>query len=127
MRLRDDLPPKQRARFSPVVPEADVVLREDQIPDDLREFFEPVEPALLSTWKIATKGFKGAHFAVMPEALAEVCVLAGSRPGDIVFDPFCGAGTTGVVALKHGRDFIGAEGNLEYVKMAKKRIRESIR
>jgi DNA modification methylase len=73
-------------------------------------------------WTIATKPFKGAHFAVMPEALVTPCVLAGSRGGDTVLDPFAGSGTVGVVALREGRKFIGAELNPEYAAMAVERI-----
>jgi DNA modification methylase len=75
-----------------------------------------------SVWSITTKPFKGAHFAVMPEALAEPCVLAGSAPGDLVLDPFTGSGTVAVVALRHGRRFIGTELNPEYVQIATDRI-----
>jgi DNA modification methylase len=75
-----------------------------------------------SVWSITTKPFKGAHFAVMPEALAEPCVLAGSAPGDLVLDPFTGSGTVAVVALRHGRRFIGTELNPEYVQIAQDRI-----
>jgi DNA modification methylase len=73
-------------------------------------------------WTINTKPFKGAHFAVMPEALVEPCVLAGSGPGDTVLDPFAGSGTVGVVAKRHGREFLGVELNPEYAEMAKTRI-----
>ena len=73
-------------------------------------------------WTIATKPFKGAHFAVMPEALVEPCILAGSKTGDLVLDPFAGSGTVGVVALREGRKFIGAELNPEYAAMAVERI-----
>ena len=73
-------------------------------------------------WNIPTKPFKGAHFAVMPEALVEPCILAGSREGDLVLDPFAGSGTVGVVALREGRKFIGAELNPEYAAMAVERI-----
>ena len=73
-------------------------------------------------WTINTKPFKGAHFAVMPEALVTPCVLAGSRGGDTVLDPFAGSGTVGVVALREGRKFIGAELNPEYAAMAVERI-----
>ena len=73
-------------------------------------------------WTINTKPFKGAHFAVMPEALVEPCVLAGSGPGDTVLDPFAGSGTVGVVAKRHGRKFIGVELNPEYAEIAKTRI-----
>ena len=73
-------------------------------------------------WTIPTKPFKGAHFAVMPEALVEPCVLAGSAEGDLVLDPFTGSGTVGVVALRHQRNFIGVELNPLYAGMAEKRI-----
>ena len=75
-----------------------------------------------SVWTIATKPFKGAHFAVMPQALAEPCVLAGSRPSGLVLDPFTGSGTVGVVALRHGRRFVGVELNPEYAEIARDRI-----
>jgi DNA modification methylase len=71
---------------------------------------------------ISTQPSGVPHFAVMPERLAEACILAGSRPGDVVADPFTGAGTVGVVALRHGRGFWGAELNPAYVKMASERI-----
>ena len=79
-------------------------------------------------WVINTKPFKGAHFAVMPEALVEPCILAGSREGEaeIVLDPFAGSGTVGVVALKHKRKFIGIELNPEYAEIAKNRIEGQI-
>ena len=75
-------------------------------------------------WTIPTQPFKGAHFAVMPEALVTPCVLAGSREGDTVLDPFAGSGTVGVVALRHQRDFIGIELNPEYAEMAQRRIED---
>ena len=58
----------------------------------------------------------------MPQALVEPCILAGSRPSDLVLDPFAGSGTVGVVALRHGRRFLGIELSQEYVRMAKERI-----
>ena len=75
-----------------------------------------------SVWSIPTKPFRGAHFAVMPEALVEPCVLASSRPDDLVLDPFTGSGTVGVVALQHGRNFIGTELNADYAEIARNRI-----
>lgn len=75
-----------------------------------------------SVWTIPTKPFKGAHFAVMPEALVEPCILAGSQPGDTILDPFTGSGTVACVALRHGRNFIGTELNPEYVNIAQQRI-----
>jgi len=74
-------------------------------------------------WTIPTEGFTGAHFAVMPTELVKPCVLAGSREGDTVLDPFAGSGTVGVVALRHQRDFIGVELNPEYAEMARARIK----
>jgi DNA modification methylase len=79
-----------------------------------------------SVWSITTKPFKGAHFAVMPEALAEPCILAGSAPGDLVLDPFTGSGTTAVVALRHGRKFVGVELNDDYTQIAKDRITKEL-
>lgn len=77
-------------------------------------------------WSINTQPFKGAHFAVFPEALVEPCVLAGSAVGDTVLDPFCGSGTTGVVASRFGRDFVGVELNPVYAELASDRISRSI-
>jgi len=75
-----------------------------------------------TVWTINTKPFKGAHFAVMPEALVEPCVLAGSAVGDLVLDPFAGSGTVGAVAMRHGRNFVGVELNADYAKIAQDRI-----
>lgn len=75
-----------------------------------------------SVWAVTPKPFKGAHFATMPPGLVEPCILAGSAPGDVVLDPFSGAGTTGLVASQHGRDFIGIELNQEYAHMSERRI-----
>lgn len=76
-----------------------------------------------TVWTIATRPYKGAHFATFPEELVRPCILAGSRPGDTVLDPFCGSGTTGAVAIQESRDFIGIEINPEYSKMSEQRIR----
>jgi site-specific DNA-methyltransferase (cytosine-N4-specific) len=77
-----------------------------------------------SVWTVATESYPGAHFATFPEALVEPCVLAGSRSGDIVFDPFFGSGTTGQVAARLGRKFIGCELNPAYEALQRDRIRE---
>ncbi len=63
-----------------------------------------------------------SHFATFPEEIPTVCILAGSRPGDVVLDPFNGAGTVGVVCAKTGRSYIGVELNPQYVEMANRRI-----
>jgi DNA modification methylase len=75
-----------------------------------------------SVWTVATQPFPGAHFAVFPPKLIEPCVLAGSSHGTTVLDPFAGAGTTGLVATRHGRSFIGIELNPEYAELARGRI-----
>jgi site-specific DNA-methyltransferase (cytosine-N4-specific) len=79
-------------------------------------------PSKKSVWTLPRASFSGAHFAVMPEALVEPCVLAGSAAGDTVLDPFSGSGTVGVVALRHGRNYIGCELNPEYADLSRKRI-----
>jgi DNA modification methylase len=73
-------------------------------------------------WTISSKPFRGAHFAVMPEALVEPCILAGSQGGDTILDPFTGSGTVAVVSLSNGRNFIGTELNLEYAEISVNRI-----
>jgi site-specific DNA-methyltransferase (adenine-specific) len=75
-----------------------------------------------NVWTIATQPFTGAHFATMPPELAERCIKASSKPGDIIFDPFGGAGTTGLVADRLARNAILCELNPEYVKIARERI-----
>lgn len=75
-----------------------------------------------SVWTVATKPYKGAHFATFPPNLVEPCVLAGSRPGDIVLDPFMGSGTTAAVAVKHGRQYLGCELNPDYKALQDERI-----
>jgi len=75
-----------------------------------------------TVWSIGTQPFPGAHFAVMPPALVEPCVLAGSRVGDTVLDPFSGSGTTGMVALSHGRDYVGIDINSDYLELARARL-----
>jgi DNA modification methylase len=79
-----------------------------------------------SVWTVTTKPYKGAHFATFPPDLIEPCILAGSKPGDFVLDPFLGSGTTGMVAQKFSRDFIGIELNPEYMKLAEARIHPSL-
>lgn len=75
-----------------------------------------------SVWTVATRPYKGAHFATFPPALIEPCILAGSRPGDIVLDPFMGSGTTAQVALQHNRQYMGCELNNDYKKLQDERL-----
>lgn len=72
-------------------------------------------------WTINTSTYKGAHFAVFPMDIPELCIKAGSREGDIVLDPFMGSGTTAVVAKRLSRRWIGIELNPEYASIIKER------
>jgi DNA modification methylase len=75
-----------------------------------------------SVWTVTPKPFKGAHFATFPPALVEPCILAGSRSGDIVLDPFGGSGTTALVSRQHGRLAVYVELNPEYIEIARARL-----
>lgn len=77
-----------------------------------------------SVWSVSTKPYKGAHFATFPPDLIEPCVLAGSRPGDTVLDPFGGSGTTAGVALKHDRLAAICELNPEYADLIPDRVKQ---
>jgi DNA modification methylase len=76
-----------------------------------------------SVWEIPLQSYDGAHFATFPEALVEPCILAGCPVGGVTLDPFCGSGTTGAVALRLDRRFLGLELNESYIELAHKRIR----
>lgn len=73
-------------------------------------------------WTVNTRPFKGAHFATFPPDLITPCILAGSRQGDIVFDPFMGSGTTAMVAMQHNRHYLGCELNEEYKPLQRQRL-----
>jgi DNA modification methylase len=79
-----------------------------------------------TVWTISTKPYKEAHFATYPSDLIQPCILAGSKEGDTVLDPFSGSGTTGEVALKHGRNYIGLELNPDYAAISEKRITDAV-
>ena len=75
-----------------------------------------------SVWKVTTKPYKGAHFAVFPEELITPCVLAGSEKNDIILDPFMGSGTTAMVAKKLGRYYLGCELHRNYSNLIEERL-----
>lgn len=77
-----------------------------------------------TVWTLSSQPYRAAHFATFPPKLVEPCVLAGAPEGGMVLDPFAGAGTTGIVAARHGRSFVGVELNPEYAEMARRRIRD---
>lgn len=77
-----------------------------------------------SVWTVASEAYNDAHFATFPTKLIEPCILAGSKPGDIVLDPFMGSGTTAQVAEQLGRKWVGCEINPEYVALQVNRLRQ---
>jgi len=79
-----------------------------------------------AVWCINSAQYKGAHFAVFPEKLVELMILAGCPPNGVVLDPFIGSGTTALVARKHDRHYIGIDVNPEYCAIAEKRISEML-
>ena len=86
----------------------------------------PSSRNIRSVWTVATAPYPEAHFATFPPDLIKPCVLAGSRVGDTVLDPFAGAGTTLYVAKELGRSAIGIELNPEYIALAEKRMRQEV-
>ena len=90
-------------------------------PDNTRSY-HPNGRNCRDVWEIATEPCPEAHFATFPRELARRCIVAGSRPGDIILDPFAGAGTTLLVAEIEGRDSVGIELSAEYVEVARRRI-----
>jgi len=79
-----------------------------------------------SVWTVATGGYSEAHFATMPIKLAKTMVLAGSKKGDVVLDPFMGSGTTAYAAQELGRRWLGVELNEDYIDMQKKRTAQQV-
>lgn len=75
-----------------------------------------------SVWDVNTQPFADAHFATFPPKLIEPCILASTRPGDYVLDPFFGSGTVGIVCVEHQRSYVGIELNPEYVTISAKRL-----
>jgi DNA modification methylase len=91
-------------------------------PDRAESTYDTAMRNRRSVWTVATRPYKGAHFATFPPALVEPCILAGTRAGDIVLDPFMGSGTTAAVAVESGRSFIGCELNPAYKPLQDERI-----
>jgi DNA modification methylase len=80
---------------------------------------------LQDVWTIPTSNYQGAHFAVFPQKLPELCIKAGTKEGDIVLDPFMGSGTTAYVAQRLSRKWIGIELNPEYAEIIKERTAQT--
>ena len=77
-----------------------------------------------SVWVVPTEPYPDAHFAVYPQALVEPCILAGSREGDLVLDPYAGSGTTALVARRLGRRSIGIDLSAAYLRLAARRLQQ---
>jgi DNA modification methylase len=82
----------------------------------------PNDRNIRTVWDIHTRPYQEAHFATFPPALVEPCIKIGSEPGDLILDPFIGSGTTGLVALKLHRRFVGIELNPQYLHIAEERL-----
>lgn len=94
--------------------------------NDKWDALTPAEQSLLGSnkrdvWTVAPANYREAHFATFPPDLIRPCILAGSKPGDTVLDPFGGSGTTGMVALKLDRKAVLIELNSDYLKLCEKR------
>jgi DNA modification methylase len=83
---------------------------------------DPMRRNRRSVWTVATRPYKGAHFATFPPKLIEPCILAGCPVGGTVLDPFGGSGTTGAVAEQHGRNAILIELNASYLPLQRERL-----
>ncbi len=88
-----------------------------------KSYNNPLGRIKRTVWKITTRSYPEAHFATYPEELCETPIKAGCPEGGIVLDPFFGAGTTGLVALKQNKKFLGIELNPEYIEIAEKRLK----
>mgnify|MGYP001435469877 CR=1 FL=1 len=84
--------------------------------------FHPLGRNKRTVWSIPLSKFPDTHFAVFPEKLVETCIFASTRRGDVVLDPFCGSGTTLLMARKNGRGFVGIDINKDYCDMSLRRL-----
>jgi site-specific DNA-methyltransferase (adenine-specific) len=87
--------------------------------------FHPLGRNKRTVWQIPLSKFPEAHFAVFPERLVENCVMAATRPNDLVLDPFVGSGTVAIVAQQFGRHFVGIDCSDVYCAIARKRLEKS--
>jgi len=98
----------------------------DMVSDEPTTYGHPNGRNRRSVWTVATQPYPEAHFATFPPDLIKPCVLAGSRVGDTVLDPFAGAGTTLYVAKELGRSAIGIELNPAYIALAERRLVQEV-
>jgi site-specific DNA-methyltransferase (adenine-specific) len=79
-----------------------------------------------TVWSINTSGSGSSHIAAFPEALVAPCILASTRPGEFILDPFFGSGTVGIVARQLGRQYVGIELHPAYVEDAKRALEKPV-
>ncbi len=89
--------------------------------DQMGDRWCPTNRNKRSVWSVPINPYREAHSATFPPDLIKPCILAGTRPGDTVLDPFAGSGTTGAVALELGRKALLIELNPDYVKLIERR------
>jgi DNA modification methylase len=96
----------------------------DAMPDSkpFGERFDKGGKNCRDVWSLVAEPYPGAHFATFPTEIPRRCIFAGSRAGDTVLDPFNGSGTTGAVAIKHHRHYVGCELNPDYITLTHKRF-----
>ena len=83
--------------------------------------------SLRDVWKVHTKPYPEAHFAVYPKELILPCIKAGSQEFDTVLDPFSGSATTGIVSLENNRNYIGCESNSAYIDLSQARLTKEVK
>lgn len=86
--------------------------------------FHPKGRNKRTVWSIPLSKFREAHFAVFPQALVETCIKAGCPDNGVVLDPFCGSGTTLLVAAELGRKYVGIDCSKEYCEMSRQRLKD---
>ena len=107
-----------KAKYSGAQASQSIDRKTDAVTEETRQYRRKRD-----VWEMSTNTYRmDEHFAMYPEKLIEPCILAGSRNGDTVLDPFFGSGTTGAVAKRLGREYIGIEINPNYCEKAQKRI-----
>lgn len=87
-----------------------------------RRIYHPLGRNKRTVWTVPTRPTSHQHFAVFPAELIRPCIKSGSRIDDVVLDPFCGSGTTGIVAMEESRQFLGIEINPDYLRLAQKQL-----
>lgn len=111
-----------KAKYSGTQASQGIDRKTDAVTEETRQYRRKRD-----VWEVSTNTYRmDEHFAMFPERLIEPCILAGSRPGDTVLDPFFGSGTTGAVAKRFGREYIGIDLNPRYLEKAELRIAQVI-